>query len=420
MKGDDLDRALKLMERYVEKLKVKNENLKKEREIPLKVRNAIKYAVMNEAPIRKPTTLGDVTVETSLYPIEDSFKVGIHDKISVKHRLKRSEMTKYVCNGAELECPHLDGGLELKIYNKKVMFQNHEQVATSEDHLKENFEIVAGSGTGICSKTQKECLKCIDAYWEEETLAPYVFTNEARVVLKTSILKCKIDESIKIKVRKSGQDFGIFQGFKNKILNFHDKNPWLIRVYDGLFNQVEAIGTEIVAGGMFSIGFLPFAIELDQSAREDFLAGFDQIDKGMLASPIGTDYKKDLEISKLARKLVFGNYNIEDKEKNIINETLDDVKDNFFELSEEERENEIIKNSTTAPKKFGIKLAKESIKSITTDKIVENRRPLYNWINQKTNALQLFVPTKEWSDSTVEFLEDPYVTVIIESKKTID
>ena len=179
-------------------------------------------------------------------------------------------------------------------------------------------------------------------------------------------------------------------------------------------------GTSKVAGGMLSIGFLPFAIELDQSAREDFLAGFDQIDKGMLASPIGTDYKKDLEISKLARKLIFGNYNIEDKEKNIINETLDDVKDNFFELSEEERENEIIKNSTTAPKKFGIKLAKESIKSITTDKIVENRRPLYNWINQKTNTLQLFVPTKEWSDSTVEFLEDPYVTVIIESKKTID
>ena len=120
MKGDNLDKALKSLERYVKKLKVKNENLKKEREVPLKVRNAIKYAVMNEAPIRKPTTLGDVTVETSLYPIEDSFKVGVHDKISVKHRLERSEMTKYVCNGAELECPNLDGGLELKIYNKNV------------------------------------------------------------------------------------------------------------------------------------------------------------------------------------------------------------------------------------------------------------------------------------------------------------
>ena len=65
-------------------------------------------------------------------------------------------------------------------------------------------------------------------------------------------------------------------------------------------------------------------------------------------------------------------------------------------------------------------MTKEHIKSMTKDKIVEYRRPLYNWINQKTNALQLFVPTKEWSDSTVEFLEDPYVTVIIESKKTID
>lgn len=140
----------------------------------------------------------------------------------------------------------------------------------------------------------------------------------------------------------------------------------------------------------------------------------------MLASPVGTRYKKNLKISKLVRKKIWGDINIENKEKNRLNETLDDVKDNFFELSEEERENEIIKNSTTAPKKFGIKLTKEHIKSITKDKIVEYRRPLYNWINQKTNALQLFVPTKEWSDSTVEFLEDQYVTVIIESKKTID
>ena len=419
MKGDDLDKALKSLERYVKKLKVKNENLKKEREVPLKVRNAIKYAVMNEAPIRKPTTLGDVTVETSLYPIEDSFKVGVHDKISVKHRLERSEMTKYVCNGAELECPNLDGGLELKIYNKKVMFQNHEQVATSEDHLKENFEIVAGSGKGMCSKTQKECLKCIDAYWEKETLAPYVFVNEARVVLKTSILKCKIDESIKIKVRKSGQDFGIFQGFKNKMLNFHDKNPWLIRVYDGFFNQITAVGTERAAGPFFSI-FPHLAVEADQSAREDFLTGFNQIDEGMLASPVGTGYKKNLGISKLVRKLAFGDNNIENKEKNIVNETLGDIKDQYRDQMAKEQKDILTKGKITTPKKFGFEFVKGYIKSKTTDKIVENRRPLYNWINQRTNTLQLLVPTKEWSDSTVEFLEDPYVTVIIESKKPID
>ena len=418
MKDDDLDRALKSMERYVEKLKVRNANLKKERETPLKVRNAIKYAGMNEAPIRKPTTLGDVTVKTSLYPIEDSFKVGIHDKISVKHRLKRGEMTKYVCNGAELECPHLDGGLELKIYNKKVMFQNHEQVATSEDHLKENFEIVAGSGTGICSKTQKECLKYIDAYWEKETLAPYVFVNEARAVLKTSILKCKIDESIKIKVRKSGQDFGIFQGFKNKMLNFHDKNPWLIRVYDGFFNQITAVGTVIIAKPLL-IAFPHLAVEMNQSAREDFFTGFDQIDEGMLASPAGTKYKKNLEISKLARKLVFGDNNIENKEKNIGNETLDDIKDQYRDQMAKVQEDILTKGKTTTPKEFGFEFIKEYIKSKTTDKVVENRRPLYNWINQRTNALQLLVPTKEWSDRTVEFLEDPYVTIVIESKKPI-
>lgn len=359
-------------------------------------------------------------METSLYPIEDSFKVGVHDKISVKHSLKRSEMKKYVCNGARLECPYLNGKLKLNVFEERLIFIKHEPIATSEDCNKENFSIDFISGTGKCSKTGNDCLKCIDAYWKKETLAPYVFLNGAQPVLKTSILKYKVDESIDIKIIESGQDFGIFQGFKNKMLNFHDKNPWLIRVYDGFFNQITAVGTEMVAGGMLSMGFLPFVIELEQSAREDYFTGFSQIDEGMLASPVGTRYKKNLKISKLVRKKIWGDINIENKEKNRLNETLDDVKDNFFELSEEERENEIIKNSTTAPKKFGIKLTKEHIKSMTKDKIVEYRRPLYNWINQKTNALQLFVPTKEWSDSTVEFLEDPYVTVIIESKKTID
>ena len=419
MKGDDLDKALKSLERYVKKLKVKNENLKKEREVPLKVRNAIKYAVMNEAPIRKPTTLGDVTVETSLYPIEDSFKVGVHDKISVKHSLKRSEMKKYVCNGARLECPYLNGKLKLNVFEERLIFIKHEPIATSEDCNKENFSIDFISGTGKCSKTGNDCLKCIDAYWKKETLAPYVFLNGAQPVLKTSILKCKVDESIDIKIIESGQDFGIFQGFKNKMLNFHDKNPWLIRVYDGFFNQITAVVTELAAGPFFSI-FPHLAVEADQSAREDFLTGFNQIDEGMLASPVGTGYKKNLGISKLVRKLAFGDNNIENKEKNIVNETLGDIKDQYRDQMAKEQKDILTKGKITTPKKFGFEFVKGYIKSKTTDKIVENRRPLYNWINQRTNTLQLLVPTKEWSDSTVEFLEDPYVTVIIESKKPID
>lgn len=57
-------------------------------------------------------------METSLYPIEDSFKVGVHDKISVKHRLERSEMKKYVCNGARLECPYLNDKLKLNVFEE--------------------------------------------------------------------------------------------------------------------------------------------------------------------------------------------------------------------------------------------------------------------------------------------------------------
>ena len=134
-------------------------------------------------------------METSLYPIEDSFKVGVHDKISVKHRLERSEMKKYVCNGARL-----DDKLKLNVFEEWLIFIKYEPIATSEDCNKENFSIDFISGTGKCSKTGNDCLKCIDAYWKKETLAPYVFLNGAQPVLKTSILKCKVDESIDIKI----------------------------------------------------------------------------------------------------------------------------------------------------------------------------------------------------------------------------
>lgn len=413
MKGDDLDRALKSMERYVEKLKVKNENLKKEREIPLKVRNAIKYAVMNKAPIRKPTTLGDVTVETSLYPIEGSFEVGIRDKISVKHRMKQSEMKKYVCNGARLECPYLNGKLKLNVFEERLIFVKHEPIATSEDCNKENFSIDFISGTGKCSKTGNDCLKCIDAYWKKETLAPYVFLNGAQPVLKTSILKCKVDESIDIKIIESGQDFGIGQGIKNLFLNFHDENPWIIRLIDGRINMASGIKTEILA--VSSIPIHPhLAIELDKEAGEDYFTGYDQTKEGYINSPLGFIYKPVYNyISDPLRKMIWGEHKEDDSKKNILEEEKNEIKSSAMETITED----FLEEKSTSGKSFVI----DYIKGRTVDKVVEYRRSIYDSITKNNNTLsnttQMFIPTKKYSDNTVDFLLDSYVTVIFENKK---
>lgn len=420
MKGDDLDKALKSLERYVEKLKVKNENLKKEREVPLKVRNAIKYAVMNEAPIRKPTTLGDVTVETGLYPIEDSFEVGIHDKISVKHRLKRSEMTKYVCNGAKLKCPHLDGILKLNVFEERLIFVKHEPIATGEDCKKENFSIDFFSGTGKCSKREDECLKCIDVYWEEETLAPYVFLNGARPVLETSILKCRVDKGIDIEVIENGQDFGTAQGIKNLLLNFHDENPWLIRVMDGQINMYSGLETEALAVTATCI-HPHLAVELDKSAGEDFFTGYEQYKEGLINSPLGFIYKPMYKyISDPLRKFIWGD-NYSEKEgkssdKNILEEEKNELKNEVVKgIAENQKESKQMTVNS-----FTVKSFKEYVKGRTIDKIVEYRKPIYDFATKKNNDIanivQILVPTKEWSDNTVDFLKDSYITVIIENK----
>ena len=231
---------------------------KNERKNRLKVFEMVKYTFLNKVKIRKSLKVSDVSIETK---VDTSSRE--YEEISVKHRMEQSEMKKYVCNGAKLECPYLNGKLKLNVFEERLIFVKHEPIATSEDCNKKNFSIDFISGTGKCSKTGNDCLKCIDAYWKKETLAPYIFLNGAQPVLKTSILKCRVDESIDIKVIESGQDFGIGQGIKNLFLNFHDENPWIVRIIDGEVNMASGIETEILAVSAVAIN-PHLAVELDK------------------------------------------------------------------------------------------------------------------------------------------------------------
>lgn len=409
MNSDNLDKALNSMKEHIKKLKIKNN----ERETPLRIRSAIEYTIMNKAEIRKPIKVEDVSVETGLYPIENSFDVEVHDKISVKHRMKQSEMKKYVCNGAKLKCPYLEGELKLNVFQERLIFVKYEPIATSEDCNKENFSIDFISGTGKCSKTENDCLKCIDAYWKKDTLAPYVFLNGAQPVLKTSILKCRIDENIDIKVIKSGQNFGNIQGIKNVLLQFHDENPWMIRVFDGQINRFSGIKTGIAAIGAFKI-HPHLAIELLAVAEESYYTGEEQIREGLINSPLGFIYEP-----------IYKNFSDPIRDFNWGNPEKNDKKKDFLETEKEELKNSAIitvtediqKQNTTSAKSFFLKYIKDRMQS----KVIEYRRPIYDYMTKKnndlSNTIQVFVPTKEYSDNTIDFLNDPYITVIIENKK---
>lgn len=61
-------------------------------------------------------------------------------------------------------------------------------------------------------------------------------------------------------------------------------------------------------------------------------------------------------ISKLVRKLAFGDNNIENKEKNIVNETLGDIKDQYRDQMAKEQKDILTKGKITTPKNLDLNL----------------------------------------------------------------
>lgn len=392
---------------------------KNERKNRLKVFEMVKYTFLNKVKIRKSLKVSDVSIETK---VDTSSRE--YEEISVKHRMEQSEMKKYVCNGAKLECPYLNGKLKLNVFEERLIFVKHEPIATSEDCNKKNFSIDFISGTGKCSKTGNDCLKCIDAYWKKETLAPYIFLNGAQPVLKTSILKCRVDESIDIKVIESGQDFGIGQGIKNLFLNFHDENPWIVRVIDGEVNMSSGIETEILAVSAVAIN-PHLAVELDKDGGEDFFTGYDQKKEGLINSPLGFIYKPIYNyISDPLRKFIWGEHKEENSKKSFFKEEIQKLKKKEMETiakSSAEENSTLAKSSTKGTGDLKKKFIIDYLKDRAVDKAVEYRRPIYDFITKNNNTLsnttQIFIPTKKYSDNTVDFLLDSYVTVIFKNKK---
>ena len=101
---------------------------KNERKNRLKVFEMVKYTSLK---------VSDVSIETK---VDTSSRE--YEEISVKHRMEQSEMKKYVCNGAKLECPYLNGKLKLNVFEERLIFVKHEPIATSEDCNKKNFSIL--------------------------------------------------------------------------------------------------------------------------------------------------------------------------------------------------------------------------------------------------------------------------------------
>lgn len=89
--------------------------------------------------------------------------------------------------------------------------------------------------------------------------------------------------------------------------------------------------------------------------------------------------------------------------------------------SSAEENSTLAKSSTKGTGDLKKKFIIDYLKDRAVDKAVEYRRPIYDFITKNNNTLsnttQIFIPTKKYSDNTVDFLLDSYVTVIFKNKK---
>ena len=111
--------------------------------------------------------------------------------------------------------------------------------------------------------------------------------------------------------------------------------------------------------------------------------------------------------------MIWGEHKEDDSKKNILEEEKNEIKSSAMETITED----FLEEKSTSGKSFVI----DYIKGRTVDKVVEYRRSIYDSITKNNNTLsnttQMFIPTKKYSDNTVDFLLDSYVTVIFENKK---
>ena len=122
----------------------------------------------------------------------------------MEYELSEGEAEDYVCDGAELSCPHLIGTnlpIILKVYDKSITFMRDKPIATEKDNKTENFYF------DLDEMPRSECElggKCYitGGYWKEETLSQNVYCNGNRAVLMKSKFCCDKDYSNILSIEK--------------------------------------------------------------------------------------------------------------------------------------------------------------------------------------------------------------------------
>ncbi|MEZ7718398.1 PAAR-like protein [Leptotrichia wadei] len=322
----------------------------------------------------------NVTLENQ-WTYDKNYKTYINRKTSIRQYKNREEIIKFVCDGAKLECPNLKRKLKLRVFHKKILLQDKDRIATEKDCQKENFELFKGFEDNKCAITGEKCLDCINAYWKTDTLAPFVQADNEKAVLKTSILKCRVDLSVEIKVKDAGQDFSQF-GIKNFIL-----------LYWGSKDIMKGIKSE----GKFvkEIFYNPAsAIENDTEGGKQIFQGLDYFSRAMYNSPFGYEYKKshDNFFSPIS-KFIWG-----DGYKNEKNEPKPETK--ILDAKDV--------STSENPENAGKQIFKDTMKDVKNkgEKYLKNYKK-----NEKNKILDSYIPSQEWSDKTIEFLEKPYIRI---------
>lgn len=212
----------------------------------------------------------------------------VEDEVDVEmeYELSEGEAEDYVCDEAELSCPHLIGTnlpIILKVYDKSITFMRDKPIATEKDNKTENFYF------DLDEMPRPECElggKCYitGGYWKEETLSQNVYCNGNRAVLMKSKFCCDKDYSNLLSIEKNGQDYSEFWGEFNDFTKHSSENAYIFKFMEGI-SDIGAADTKFgIALTTFLFGN-PEIIPLIISGTEDTKEGLRKIELSKEASP---------------------------------------------------------------------------------------------------------------------------------------
>ena len=227
--------------------------------------------------------------------------------IEMEYSLNEGEAEDYVCDGAELSCPHLIGTdlpIILKVYDKSITFMRDKPIATEKDNKTEKFYF------DLDEMPRPECElggKCYitGGYWKEETLSQNVYCNGNRAVLMKSKFCCDKDYSNILSIEKNGQDYSEFWGEFNDFTKHSSENAYIFKFIEGHLKIGGAIKKIKLKGSLKAL------LLVNSVIVKDLVEGFEDIAIANEAAPFFNS-KVQLGRRKMNSVTGFGN---EDWEK---------------------------------------------------------------------------------------------------------